>query len=46
MAITAPAALTRPSDLTKLVSKNRQRIHASPTSSKQTTMIAVTIAAW
>ncbi len=44
--MTTPAKLTSPRDLVKLVPKNRQRIQASPTSSKATTTIAVTIAAW
>ena len=45
-AMAAPPTTRFASDFAKLVSKNRHRITASPTSSKPTTIAAVTIAAW
>ena len=45
-AMTAPPSVTYPSDLTKLVSKKRQRIAARPMSSKATITPAVTTAVW
>ena len=44
--MTAPPTTRFSSDFAKLVSKNFQRITASPTSSNATTTAAVTIAAW
>ena len=46
MAMAAPPTTRFSSDFAKLVSKNRQRITASPTSSNATTIAAVTIATW
>ena len=46
MAMAAPPTTRFSSDFAKLVSKNRHRITASPTSSNPTTIAAVTIATW
>ena len=45
-AMAVPPTTRFSSDFAKLVSKNRHRITASPTSSNPTTIAAVTIAAW